>query len=151
MSATTPSSKRLIGKPCVKCGSTERYASGGCAVCHCRSSAAWKVANREKHLASLRARHRELRAKNDPRYLIAERRKRGYPEPTRLESKTCEMCGCPPGKRRLCLDHCHVTNSFRGWLCADCNIGLGRLGDSIDIAIERLMRYRAVTSGGSRA
>ena len=28
-----------------------------------------------------------------------------------------------------CCDHDHVTEKFRGWLCHDCNKGLGFLGD----------------------
>jgi hypothetical protein len=28
-----------------------------------------------------------------------------------------------------CCDHQHGTNIFRGWLCHDCNKGLGFLGD----------------------
>ena len=27
----------------------------------------------------------------------------------------------------LQLDHCHETHAFRGWLCVNCNVGLGRL------------------------
>jgi len=39
------------------------------------------------------------------------------------------------GQRRLqnwVLDHCHDTETFRGWLCHHCNVGLGSLKDNID-------------------
>jgi len=28
------------------------------------------------------------------------------------------------------LDHCHTTESFRGWICNNCNMGLGRFYDN---------------------
>jgi hypothetical protein len=61
-----------------------------------------------------------------------QRRLKGYPEPTRPEAATCEICGHPPGGRfaHLDLDHCHDTGKFRGWLCRQCNIALGMAKDS---------------------
>lgn len=41
----------------------------------------------------------------------------------------CEICAAPPGKRTLHLDHCHVSLTFRGWLCASCNMALGHFKD----------------------
>jgi len=38
------------------------------------------------------------------------------------------------------LDHCHVTNSFRGWICYDCNNGLSGFKDRKDIT-ERAVKY----------
>ena len=38
------------------------------------------------------------------------------------------------------LDHCHETLKFRGWLCNSCNIGLGKLKDSIEM-LERGIKY----------
>ena len=40
----------------------------------------------------------------------------------------CECCGEVPVKS-LVLDHCHTTNTFRGWICEPCNTGIGKLGD----------------------
>jgi LmbE family N-acetylglucosaminyl deacetylase len=52
-----------------------------------------------------------------------------YPAPTRPEPTHCELCGTA-AKRTLCLDHCHITNTFRGWLCHGCNAGLGLFKDN---------------------
>lgn len=38
------------------------------------------------------------------------------------------------------LDHCHKTGLFRGWLCKECNISMGNLGDDIN-GIMRVIKY----------
>ena len=53
-------------------------------------------------------------------------------------SKTCESCGKESDK--LVLDHCHKTETFRGWLCSPCNLALGALGDSIE-QVEKALTY----------
>ena len=30
------------------------------------------------------------------------------------------------------FDHCHKTIIFRGWLCTNCNVGIGKLGDNLE-------------------
>ena len=42
---------------------------------------------------------------------------------------TCQLCGDP--ERKLVLDHCHHTETFRGWICARCNRGIGSFSDNI--------------------
>ena len=57
---------------------------------------------------------------------------------------SCECCG-KPVYRNWQLDHDHDTGEFRGWLCKQCNTGLGNLGDtfeSIMLAAEYLIRAR---------
>ena len=39
-----------------------------------------------------------------------------------------------------CCDHDHVTGLFRGWLCHDCNRGIGALADNPD-RILRVLDY----------
>jgi hypothetical protein len=51
--------------------------------------------------------------------------------------ETCEICG---GTRKISMDHCHVKKVFRGWLCDDCNLALGRAKDSIPI-LKRMIKY----------
>ena len=36
-----------------------------------------------------------------------------------------------PMLQKWVLDHCHDTETFRGWLCGNCNSGLGSMKDSI--------------------
>jgi len=51
----------------------------------------------------------------------------------------CHVCGISEeenGGKRLCMDHCHRTGEFRGWLCGKCNRSLGALGDSIERILE---------------
>lgn len=38
----------------------------------------------------------------------------------------CQVCG---GSYKISLDHCHVTATFRGWLCDGCNRALGNVKD----------------------
>lgn len=50
----------------------------------------------------------------------------------------CECCGQPCEKP--VLDHCHDTETFRGWLCSPCNLGIGVLGDTLD-AVQKAVSY----------
>tara|TARA_R100000278_G_scaffold122901_1_gene110407 strand:+ start:1299 stop:1712 length:414 start_codon:yes stop_codon:yes gene_type:complete len=42
----------------------------------------------------------------------------------------CDCCG--KETKKLHLDHDHHTAEFRGWLCIQCNQGIGKLGDNIE-------------------
>lgn len=44
--------------------------------------------------------------------------------------KRCDACGAPPGKRSLCIDHCHRQHRVRGVLCHHCNFTIGLVDDS---------------------
>ncbi len=60
-----------------------------------------------------------------------------YPD----DSYTCPICDRSideigkKGQKRLqnwVLDHCHDTETYRGWLCHHCNTGLGAFKDDIN-------------------
>lgn len=40
----------------------------------------------------------------------------------------------------MCFDHDATTHEFRGWICQQCNTGLGKLGDNIE-SITRVLHY----------
>ena len=48
----------------------------------------------------------------------------------------CECCHKQHSK--LCLDHCHESLNFRGWICEPCNRGIGQLGDNIEGIVKAL-------------
>ena len=52
------------------------------------------------------------------------------------KSKSCDLCGIEG--RKLVMDHNHETNKFRGWICQNCNKGIGGLNDDIK------MLYKAI-------
>tara|TARA_R110002110_G_scaffold382840_1_gene594082 strand:- start:114 stop:638 length:525 start_codon:yes stop_codon:yes gene_type:complete len=41
-------------------------------------------------------------------------------------------CNCCHKKCKVQGDHIHGSFIFRGWLCNDCNIGVGNLGDTLE-------------------
>tara|TARA_R100000781_G_scaffold112998_1_gene80790 strand:+ start:744 stop:995 length:252 start_codon:yes stop_codon:yes gene_type:complete len=53
----------------------------------------------------------------------------------------CECCG--DSTSVLNWDHDHETKEHRGWLCTNCNTGIGKLGDNLEgvtKAVEYLKR-----------
>jgi hypothetical protein len=106
----------------------------------------WRKKNpaRVKEYARLKER-RAQRTGNQRRYYV---KKNGYAECTDYPSppvdNKCAICHRDAGKgvhyRGLALDHEHVTGKFRGYLCRDCNMGLGMLGDTVE-AIRRVLAY----------
>ena len=72
------------------------------------------------------------------------------PEIPKPEFKgVCEICSKDITLRQAHLDHDHKTGKSRGWLCPNCNIGLGFFRDSIEnlkAAIAYLARSTVVGS-----
>lgn len=56
-----------------------------------------------------------------------------YNELFTKQSGKCAICGKHQSdlNHTLCVDHCHETGKIRGLLCHDCNVGIGRLKDSL--------------------
>lgn len=67
-----------------------------------------------------------------------------YEELWLKQNGQCAICGRDYSHdsmgHDLAVDHCHDTGEIRGLLCRHCNIGLGKLGDSVD-GLMRAVKY----------
>ena len=61
--------------------------------------------------------------------------KEEYMEMFTKQKASCAICGVHQLelKRPLVVDHCHTTMIVRGLLCDNCNNGIGKLQDSVDV------------------
>jgi len=48
----------------------------------------------------------------------------------------CAICGVHNSESKLVLDHCHISNEFRGLLCNGCNTGIGLLKDDAELCLK---------------
>jgi hypothetical protein len=102
-------------------------------------TARWYAKNTEraKEYARLKER-RAQRTANQRRHMA---KKLGFAECTVYPPPPTD-CKCAICHREapLALDHDHETGRFRGYICRDCNMGLGKLGDDLE-SIRRVLRY----------
>lgn len=97
--------------------------------------------NKKKELARSRARHQSPEAKRqlkDSTY----RRQYGisldtFERDVEKQKHLCKLCG---RKRRLCADHDHEKNKYRGAVCWPCNVVVGHLEASPGL-FKKLRRY----------
>ena len=60
---------------------------------------------------------------------VNEREKRGAMKNAPPKPERCQCCH--KKTKNLQGDHIHGSTAFRGWLCTDCNSGMGKLGDDL--------------------
>lgn len=95
-----------------------------------------RIANRARVVAWQRN-NRERYRMNALRHRV---RKLGFADIPRPMPEACECCGRERGRIALRFDHDHQTGAFRGWLCNQCNTGIGGIGDTVE-ALERAIAY----------
>lgn len=71
-----------------------------------------------------------------------------YLELFNAQQGCCKICGKHQieFKRRLSVDHCHITSKIRGLLCHYCNALLGYAKDNIKV-LENAIEYLKETNG----
>ena len=65
-----------------------------------------------------------------------------YDKMFNLQNGCCKICSKSQSefKKKLAVDHCHITGKIRGLLCDKCNKGLGHFDDSTEI-LEKAKNY----------
>lgn len=114
----------FTGLPCLNGHIDRRYVS----TKRCMECARIKSLNYYHSLSGERKAHRE-KATRERNW-----RYKGIPSPPYPAPLLCECCGrSETGRRKaLSLDHDHNAGIFRGWLCNNCNRGIGYLGDTLE-------------------
>lgn len=115
-----------------------------CKPCACLNAKEWRKDNYEKRKRFWRKYSQEgIREQNLRRLFNLSIEQ--YEDMLKTQGGLCAICGNPPTKRRLHVDHDHTTQKIRGLLCHYCNAGLGHFKDDVarlDLAIEYLNRHR---------
>ena len=100
-----------------------------------RRAAIWRKGNPEKVKEYTARANRKNNLKK--KYSITED---DYQKMLEKQNGLCAICG-GRGKKKLSVDHCHVTKKVRGLLCQRCNVGIGMFKDDTNFmnkAIEYL-------------
>ncbi len=138
----------FIGKPCRKCGGTERYLSGNkpCVRCLKESSALrsktkrkeWSRKNKEKINAYNKERYHSLTEEEkilrNRKYTVSQYglTLEEYDVILETQKGVCAICSEAP-EGNLHIDHNHITNEVRGLLCGKCNRAIGLLNDDVSL------------------
>jgi hypothetical protein len=102
------------------------------------ASAKWREEN--MHLPEVREKYNALaRRSYHPRIEQKRVERAGRPKP-----ELCELCGLP-GK--IFFDHCHLSGTFRGWICLNCNCALGHAKDNPEL-LRKMADYLEKWSDG---
>lgn len=113
----------FTGKKCKYGHITERYSrNNNCVACSGEQS-------RESYKNNIK----KINIRRNINKKKRRESKAGRPKP-----EICEACNQPHNK--IVFDHCHTNGHFRGWICDDCNVALGRVKDNIDTLL-KLAKY----------
>lgn len=137
---------------------------GACKVCVTATNQKWHDDNLDRYQETARryaAAHREQRnTRQRAWYQVNARRVAELKRKSRLKARgltatsydallenqkgVCAICGGPPLGRwgRFAVDHDHATGETRGLLCQNCNTGLGKFGDELDL-LTKAVKYLA--------
>ena len=75
------------------------------------------------------------------RVQVVAKLKQKHPHPP--AGTPCECCG---RVSKLFLDHSHDTDTFRGWICRECNSSIGLMGDSVE-GVRKALTYLETRAG----
>ena len=108
-----------------------------------------------------RSKVKEWQSANPRKRLNQRMRKYGltieqYESMLRQQHGGCAICGQQPkggsgSASRLHVDHCHKTGLVRGLLCGNCNHGIGKFKDSVELIEAAAMYLRRGEATGENS
>ena len=115
-------------------------------------AAATRRAHYEQHKQELNTKRRTYRTSNKERtHTQWLKRVYGvtlawYNEKRREQNFACAICHSPETemKRRLAVDHDHITGRVRGLLCVRCNTTLETIEQNFSCALEYIKTYESI-------
>jgi len=132
-------------KKCSKCGvikSTDQFSKQRQNKCGVRADCKeCRKREYDQHRHVILARHKVYKLKQEHALTFA-----AYMNLLVLQHGCCAICGTRCNtksgklKRRLDVDHDHITGRIRGLLCNNCNTALGKVKDSV-VILERMITY----------
>lgn len=120
-----------------------------CKVCNRKRVKTWRKNNPEKRKIQAKIESASDKIYNQRRYLKASygMTVEQWNEMFEAQEGCCAICGVHQSslKKRLSVDHCHVTGMIRKLLCPQCNYLIGNAKENIAIlkeAINYLTEYQ---------
>ena len=150
----------FIGKPCKKCGSTERYSSGNKPCVKCVKENSKQRSKNGKRNEWSRKYKDKINSKNNAYYhsltteekILRNRKQQvslygltleDYDAMMERQNGVCAICSTET-KGNLHIDHNHQTNEVRGLLCGKCNRAIGLLNDDISLFTKAITYLKCV-------
>lgn len=112
---------------------TKSGLSSYCKSCNTLNTTMWRINNPEKQAIL----HWKTDIKNF--YNITSK---DYHKLLQKQDYSCAICLIRQDqfKKRLSIDHCHISGNIRGLLCFNCNTALGKFKDSVQL-LQSAQRY----------
>lgn len=114
------------------------------------------MAYRENHKEKVSAYHKQYRKQNPDRCRGYQLKKFGltvgdYNKMFSDQKGCCAICGVHQSefKKRLAVDHNHITGQVRRLLCSNCNKGIGNLQEDIQILHKAIAYLQTYQSGSN--
>lgn len=137
-------------KGCSECGRVEvlsrfRLNADGIYNGHCKYCRHLKYTKKSKKLSYEDFYHKLENSNRQERLYITKLKRQygiSFKEAKKIhDKKQCSICKkIVNSKKRLCVDHCHSSNEIRGFLCSNCNAGLGMFKDNI-LNLKNAIKY----------
>ena len=159
--------RKLHPRTCIRCPQPAEWKSKYCTACKevrkAERREAGKLRSREERLdpvrnakilltvAAYQARHpdriresgKRTRAKRKPHLRLYGLSKIAFETMVAQQNFCCAICG---RKRKLGVDHDHLTGNVRALLCGSCNRGLGLFGESVERLAQAIIYLERFTN-----